>query len=50
MEAMMNGELVINRFAVEHGVPKTTSIDRITGQVKHGTKPRPVAYLKKKSS
>ena len=39
MEAVMNGELRINRSAVEHGVPKTTLKDRIAGRVKHSTKP-----------
>ena len=42
---MKSGELGINRSALEYGVPKTTLKDRIAGRVKHGTKPRPVAYL-----
>ena len=45
MEAVMNGELGVNRSALEHGVPRTTLKDRIAGRVKHGTKPGPVAYL-----
>ena len=47
MEAlrMMNGELGVNCSALEHSVPRTTLKDQIAGRVKHGTKPRPVAYL-----
>ena len=45
MEAVMNGELGVNRSALEHGVPRTTLKDRIAGRVKHRTKPGPVAYL-----
>ena len=45
MEAVMSGELGVNRSALQHGVPRTTLKDRIAGRVKHGTKPGPVAYL-----
>ena len=48
MEAVMKGELGVNRSALEHGVPRTTLKDRLTGRVKHGTKPGPAAYLDKK--
>lgn len=48
MEAVMNGELGVNRSALLHGVPKTTLKDRIAGRIKHGTKPEPVAYLNAK--
>ena len=37
MEAVMNGELGINRSAIQYGVPKTTLKDRISGRVQHGT-------------
>ena len=35
----------VARAAVEHSVPRTTLNDRISGKVKHGTKPGPVPYL-----
>ena len=38
----------VARAAVEHGVPRITLNDRISGRVKHGTKPGPVPYLVKK--
>ena len=47
MEAVMKGELGVNRSALEHGVPRTLK-DRLTGRVKHGAKPGPVAYLNQK--
>ena len=47
MEAVINGELGINRSAIQYGVPKTTLKDCISGRVQHGTKPGQVAYLKK---
>ena len=48
MEAVMKGELGVNHSALEHGVPRTTLKDRLTGRVKHGANPRPVAYLNQK--
>ena len=48
MEAVVKGELGVNRSALEHGVLRTTLKDRLTGRVKHGTKPGPVAYLNQK--
>ena len=45
MEAVMSGELGVNRSALQHGVPMTTLKDRIASRVQHGTKPGPVAYL-----
>ena len=45
IEAVINGELGINRSAIQYGVPKTTLKDRISGRVQHGTKPGRVAYL-----
>ena len=48
MEAVMKGELGVNHSALEHGVPRTTLKHRLTGRVKHGTKPGPVAYLDQK--
>ena len=44
----MKGELGVNRSALEHGVQRTTLKDRLTGRVKHGTKPGPAAYLNQK--
>ena len=37
MNAVANGELGINRAALEFGVPKTTLKDRLSGRVVHGT-------------
>ena len=37
MEAVMNGELGINRSAIQYGVPKTTVKNRISRRVQHGT-------------
>ena len=31
--------------ALEHGIPKTTLKDRISGKVKHGTNPGPSSFL-----
>ena len=41
MEAVETGENGINRAAVDHGVPKTTLKNRLSGCVKHGKKPGP---------
>ncbi len=35
----------INRAAGDHGVPASTSKDRVSGRVKHGVKPGPKPYL-----
>ena len=35
----------INKIAVLYGVPKSTLHDRISGRVRHGTKPGPALYL-----
>ena len=45
MKAVHDGKMSINRAAVEHGVPPTTLKDRLSGRVKHGTKPGPRPYL-----
>jgi len=34
-----------NKAAAKHGVPPSTLKDRISGRVKHGTKPGPASYL-----
>lgn len=45
MEAVRKGIISINKAAVLHGVPCTTLKDRLSGRVKHGTKPGPSRYL-----
>ena len=45
LEAVMNSELGVNRSAIHCGMPKITMMDRISGRVQHGTKPRHVAHL-----
>ena len=35
----------INRAALDHGIPRSTLKDRISGRVLHGTKPGPSSYL-----
>ena len=42
---MKSGEMGANRAALEHGVPKTTLKDRISGRVKHGKNPGPISFL-----
>lgn len=44
LEAVASGSLV-NRAAVDHGVPPTTLNDRLAGWVQHGDKPCPKPYL-----
>ena len=44
MKAVEDG-LPINQAAREHGVPKTTLRDRLSGRVVHGSKPGPKPYL-----
>ena len=43
-EAIMSGG-GINRPAMEHGVPRTTLKDCLSGRVDHGDKPGPASYL-----
>ena len=44
IEAVKNGTAIL-QAAREHGVPRTTLYDRISGRVIHGTKPGPRNYL-----
>ena len=37
--------LPISQTACDHGVPKTTLYDRVSGKVTHGTNPGPQPYL-----
>ena len=37
--------MAINRAAVEYNVPKTTLLDRVSGQVQHGTRPNGYHYF-----
>ena len=45
MEAVRKEPISINKAALLHGVPPTTLKDRLSGRVKHGTKPGPPQYL-----
>ena len=45
MKAVKSGS-GINKAAQDHGVPKTTLKDRLSGNVLHGQKPGPKAYLR----
>ena len=45
MNAVAEGEMGINRAALEFGVPSTTLKDRIAGHVVHGSKSGPKPYL-----
>ena len=45
IKAVHEGKMSINRAAMEHAVPPTTLKDRLSGRVKHGTKPGPKPYL-----
>ncbi len=45
MRAVREGTMGSNAAARTFGIPKTTLKDRISGKVKHGTKPGPVPYL-----
>ena len=45
MNAVAEGEMGINRAALEFGVPPTTLKDRIAGRVVHGSKSGPKPYL-----
>ena len=44
MDAVKRGSSV-KRAAEQHGVPRTTLRDRISGHVQHGKKPGPEPYL-----
>ena len=46
MEAVISGG-GINRTAMEHGVPRTTLKDHLSGHVTHGDNPGPAPYLDK---
>ena len=46
IEAVKQG-CSVKRAAEEHGVPRTTLNDRISGRVMHGKKPGPEPYLNK---
>ena len=46
IEAVENG-YGVNQAAKEHGVPKSTLKDRLSGRVVHGTNPGPRPYLNK---
>ncbi len=45
MKAVKDGKMGVNRAALEHGVTKTSSKDRLTGRVVHGTSMGPKPYL-----
>ena len=45
MNAVANGELGVNRAALEFGVLKTTLKDRLSGRVVHGANIGPKPYL-----
>ena len=45
MEAVNSGEIGPNQAAREFAVPATTLKDRLSGRVKHGSKPGPAPYL-----
>ena len=46
IEAVMSG-VRINRAAMEHGIPRTTLKDRVSGRVGHGDNPGSDPYLSK---
>ena len=45
MKAVHEGKMSIDRAAVEYGMPPTTLKDRLSGRVRHDTKPGPRPYL-----
>ena len=45
MEAVKSGYMGVNQAAREHGIPRTTLKDRLSGRVKHGKKTGPMPYL-----
>ena len=44
LKAVEEGQPV-NQVARDHGIPKTTLKDRVSGRVTHGTNPGPTPYL-----
>ena len=48
LEAVKGGGMGAKRAARIYDVPPTTLKDRLSGRVKHGTKPGPAPYLSKK--
>ena len=47
MESVEKGLSGVNQAALQHGVPKTSLKNRLSGRVVHGTKPGPRPYLDK---
>ena len=45
METVKSGYMGMNRTAIEHGVPRTSLKDRLSGRVIHGTNIGPEPYL-----
>ena len=45
METVKSGYMGMNRAAIEHGVPRTSLKDRLSGRVIHGTNIGPKPYL-----
>ena len=45
MEAVISNTMGVNQAAASYNVPPTTLKNRISGHVKHGTKPGPKSYL-----
>ena len=45
IKAAEEGSSSISKAALDHGVPKTTLRDRLSGRVEHGVKPGPRPYL-----
>ena len=45
MKSVIDDNLSANRAADLHGVPRSSLKDRLSGRVKHGTKPGPKPYL-----
>ena len=48
LKAVEEGQPV-NQVALDHGTPKTTLKDCVSGRVTHGTNPGPTPLLKKMS-
>ena len=47
MKSVQDGISGVNQAATDHGVPKTTLKDRLSGHVTHGINPGPRPYLNK---
>ena len=47
MKSVQDGISGVNQAATDHGVPKTTLKDRLSGRVTHGINPGPRPYLNK---